>query len=405
MILNPRQVHLMRLGMPVIPANGGGGGTTTTNTKADPWSGQQPYLTNVFQGAQNTYDQYAGNPSASVAGFTPMQTQAMGLTQGIANGTNFGNSAGVNNAAGNYTTNLLNGGYLNANPANSTLSSIANGSQLNPNSNPYMQGMANAANTNIINAYQTATAPQTTSEFEGSGRYGSGAMTNAQNIAQQGLATQLANAQNNLFGSMYQQNQANQLAAAQQLGNNYNTAAQQQLQGSFNAPNLVNSVNSAATNLYNMGGNQQALNQSQINAPWQLLNNYSNLIQGQYGGSSSTTQPYYQNQAAGGLGGAMGGAAMGSMFGPWGTGIGAVAGGLLGAFSDRRLKRDIEDTGARLPNGLPVYSYRYAWDDPETLRLGVMADEVRHVRPDAVHVHPSGFDTVDYEALGVAHAG
>lgn len=350
------------------------GGSTTSNTVATPWTGQQPYLSSVFSGAQNTYDQYAGNPSASVAGFTPMQQQAMGITQGVANGTNFGNASGINNAAGSFNTNLLSGDYLNSNPANSTLSglagnsagtnalsgiagngagsnslsSFANGSMLN---NPYMQGMANAANTNIINAYQTATAPQTTSEFEGSGRYGSGAMTNAQNMAQQGLATQLANAQNNLYGSMYQTNMGNQLSAAQsqasnqlgaagtlgqqqlgaagQLGTNYNTGVGQMVSGLYGAPNTVNSINSAATNLYNMGGNQQALTQSQINAPWQLLNDYSNLIQGQYGGNTSTTTPYYTNTLAGGMGGALGGAALAGSMGVNPL-YGAAAGGLMG---------------------------------------------------------------------------
>lgn len=405
MIRNPQQVHLLRLGLPVIPANGGGGsGSTTSNSVSTPWTGQQPYLSSVFGGAQNTYNQYAGNPASSVAGFTPMQQQAMGNTQQVANGTNFGNAASLNNNASSYTNNLVNGQYLNANPANAALSGIANGSQLNPASNPYMQGMANAANTNIINAYQTATAPQNTSEFEGAGRYGSGAMMNSQNMAQQGLATQLANAQNNLYGSMYQTNEGNQLNAAQQLGSNYNTAAQQQLQGSYNAPNMVNSVNAANSNLYNTGGNQQALTQSQINAPWQLLNNYSNLIQGQYGGNTSTTTPYYTNTAAGAMGGAMGGAALGSSLGgSYGEGAGALAGGLLGAYSDRRLKLDIESTDERLANGLPLYRYRYLWDEPNVRRTGVMSDEVRRIAPHAVSTDPCGFDMVNYEAIGGAH--
>lgn len=381
----------------------GGGGSTTSNSVSTPWTGQQPYLGNLFNQAQGAYYQYEPNASASVAGFTPMQQQAMQTTQNVANGTNFGNASGVNNAAGSFNTNLLNGNYLNSNPANSELASIAGGSQLNPNSNPYMQGMANAANTNIINAYQTATAPQNTSEFEGSGRYGSGAMMNSQNMAQQGLATQLANAQNNLYGGMYQTNEANQLGALGQQSNNYNTAAQQQLSGLYSAPNTVNSINSAGTNLYNMGGNQQALTQSQINAPFQLLNDYSNLIQGQYGGTTSTTQPYYTNQLAGGLGGAASGAAIGSMLGPWGTAGGAAIGGLMGAFSDRRLKRDIERIGTRLANGLPLYRYRYVWDDPQVSRIGVMADEVSGVAPWAVWRDPSGFDKVDYSAIGAAH--
>ncbi|CAM2142707.1 protein of unknown function [Pararobbsia alpina] len=405
MIRNPRQLHLMRLGLPAVPTNGGGGGNTTSNTVSTPWTGQQPYLTSVFNGAANTYNGMSANPSSSVAGFTPMQQQAMGDTQNVANGTNFGNAATLNNSASSYTNNLVNGAYLNSNPANSTLQSIASGSQLNPNSNPYMQGMANAANTNIINAYQTATAPQTSSQMEAAGRYGSGAAANAQNMNQQGLATQLANAQNNLYGSMYQTNEGNQLNAAGQLSNNYNTAAQQQLQGSYNAPNIVNSVNSGISNLYNMGGNQQALAQSQINAPWQLLNNYSNLIQGQYGGNTSTSTPYYTNNAAGALGGATMGATLGSSLSN-GSSYGGAAGALLGglaAYSDRRLKEDIEITDERLANGLPVYRYRYVWDAPHARRFGVMADDVRRVHPGAVTTDAIGFDMVDYAAIGGAH--
>lgn len=400
MIHNPQKLHLMRLGLPLVPANGGGGGQTTTTTKADPWSGQQPYLQNVFSGAQNAYNQYASNPSASVAGFTPMQQQAMNTTQNVANGTNFGFAPSLNNATANYTTNLENGAYLNSNPGNSAFSNFANGSMMN---NPYQTGALNAANDAITRSYQTATAPQTASAFEAAGRYGSGAYGNAVSQNQQDLATQLGNTDASMMSNLYQQNMGNMLSGAQGLSQNYNTAAQQQLAGSTNAPNVVNSINAAATNLYNMGGNQQALQQSQINAPWQLLNNYSNLIQGQYGGTSTATQPYYQNQGAGALGGAASGAAMGSMFGPWGTGIGAVAGGLMGAFSDRRLKADIVATGDILPIGLPLYRFRYVWEEPGTEHVGVMADEAREVAPHAVYRDLSGFDKVDYAAIGGDH--
>lgn len=401
MIRNPQQLHLMRLGLPVVPANGGGGGNTTSNTVATPWTGQQPYLSSVFSGAQNAYNNYAGNPSSSVAGFTPMQQQAMGITQGVANGTNFGAAAGVNNSAGNYTSNLLNGNYLNSNPGNAAFSQFANGSMMN---NPYMSQALGAANDAITRSYQTATAPQTASAFAGSGRYGSGAYNQAVSQNQQDLATQLGNTDASLMNSIYQQNMGNMLQGAAGLSNNYNTAAQQQLGGLSMSPNIVNSINGAATNLYNMGGNQQALQQQQINAPWQLLNNYSNLIQGQYGGNTSTTTPYYSNQLAGGLGGAMGGAALGSAIMPGiGTGIGAAAGGLLGLFSDRRLKTDIEKTGEHLGNGLPIYRYRYVWDAPGTSRVGVMADDARNVAPWAVWRDPSGFDKVDYAAIDADH--
>jgi hypothetical protein len=49
-------------------------------------------------------------------------------------------------------------------------------------------------------------------------------------------------------------------------------------------------------------------------------------------GTGTSTQPLYQNQTAGALGGALTGAQLGSMFGPIGTGIGAIGGGLLGYF-------------------------------------------------------------------------
>jgi hypothetical protein len=63
------------------------------------------------------------------------------------------------------------------------------------------------------------------------------------------------------------------------------------------------------------------------------------------------------------------------------------------AFSDRRLKRDVTKVG-NLSNGLPVYDFRYLWDD--VVHRGLMADEVAAVHPEAVVMHGSGFMMVDY---------
>lgn len=60
--------------------------------------------------------------------------------------------------------------------------------------------------------------------------------------------------------------------------------------------------------------------------------------------------------------------------------------------SDRRLKRDIHRIGA-FANGLPKYVYRYLWGDD--YHVGVMSDDVRKVRPDAV-MTIDGYDAVDY---------
>lgn len=65
--------------------------------------------------------------------------------------------------------------------------------------------------------------------------------------------------------------------------------------------------------------------------------------------------------------------------------------------SDRRLKRDIRDTGVRLLNGLKLYAYKYLWDDIE--RIGVMAQDVITVLPEAVVVAPSGHMAVRYDMV------
>ena len=67
------------------------------------------------------------------------------------------------------------------------------------------------------------------------------------------------------------------------------------------------------------------------------------------------------------------------------SGVGGFA-----AFSDRRLKKDIELVGN--VDGVNIYKWMYVWGQPGK---GVMADEV----PWAVIKHPSGYDMVDYERV------
>lgn len=78
------------------------------------------------------------------------------------------------------------------------------------------------------------------------------------------------------------------------------------------------------------------------------------------------------------------------------AGAGAGAGSVAAALSDRRLKRDVVKVG-ELASGLGLYLFRYLWSP--VLHLGVMAQEVLKVKPDAVIHLPSGFMAVDYGAL------
>lgn len=68
--------------------------------------------------------------------------------------------------------------------------------------------------------------------------------------------------------------------------------------------------------------------------------------------------------------------------------------------SDRRLKQDIVPLGMKLA-GVPVYAFRYI-NDLETPQIGVMADEVRPVHPDAV-TEIGGYDHVNYGLLRWRH--
>jgi outer membrane immunogenic protein len=68
-------------------------------------------------------------------------------------------------------------------------------------------------------------------------------------------------------------------------------------------------------------------------------------------------------------------------------------------FSDVRLKRDIVLVGRR-DDGLGLYSYRYLWSD--TVYVGVMAQEVALVHPDAiVRGELDDYLRVDYSRLGL----
>ena len=78
---------------------------------------------------------------------------------------------------------------------------------------------------------------------------------------------------------------------------------------------------------------------------------------------------------------------------------GALVGlSLLSAFSDERLKRDIVPIGEE--NGFNIYRFRYVWSDDEY--IGVMAQEVQRIRPDAVVVGSDGLLRVNYHKIGIA---
>jgi hypothetical protein len=135
-----------------------------------------------------------------------------------------------------------------------------------------------------------------------------------------------------------------------------------------------------------LGGDQRAVQQALQGAPLDVLERIAkmygglplNLLTGSTttGSSSGTSKTWDPMDTAGRV-------------------INA-AGTVATAFSDRRLKTDIERIGER-EDGLGVYLFRYLWSPVQ--HIGVMAQEVLKVKPEAVIHTPSGFMAVDYGAL------
>jgi hypothetical protein len=163
------------------------------------------------------------------------------------------------------------------------------------------------------------------------------------------------------------------LGANQNQFNQANTARNQAFQEAVTQRNQpLNEISAlmSGSQIANPGQQSSATPQAQVAGV-----DYSGLVNSNY-----------QSQLA------SSGGMMGGLFGLAGTLGGAAI--KSGAFSDERLKTYIQKVGT-LDNGLSVYSYRYVWGGPA--QIGVMAHEVADVRPEAVHMHDSGYLMVDYE--------
>lgn len=76
--------------------------------------------------------------------------------------------------------------------------------------------------------------------------------------------------------------------------------------------------------------------------------------------------------------------------------FGKMMGTVLAAFSDPRLKKNVMKLG-ELSNGLGVYRFRYL--DNSGPFIGVMADEVEKIQPEALGPVVDGYKTVNYELI------
>ena len=94
------------------------------------------------------------------------------------------------------------------------------------------------------------------------------------------------------------------------------------------APQLASADYADADRLLSVGGLRESQANRQLQDPWMQLQNYGRLISGNYGGTTTGQETYFQNPASRTLGLALGGASLANSMGydsGWGAGLGALA--------------------------------------------------------------------------------
>jgi hypothetical protein len=297
------------------------GGTTVVNNTA-PWTDQQPYLKTMMGKAQTLYDEGkimpAYYPDSMVAGRDVYTTQGEQMqAQRAVDGSP------LMTGANTVTSGFMSGDYINGSPGSATLTQMAGGGN-----NPYLDNMFEQASGKagaILDA-----------KFSQGGRYGSGAHENAYGDQMSSLATQI-------YGGAYEGDQARRLAAAGQLGTEYQAGRAQQLTATGMAPTLANQDYIDAAKLAEVGTGRENYQQSLIdqdvsrynydaNKETNALAKFNQFIQGNYGGASTQTNSGVRtNPLSSAMGGATSGAGLGYLLGGGsGAGYGAALGGILG---------------------------------------------------------------------------
>jgi len=299
-----------------------GGGSQDATTSGGPWKPQQPYLKGLFGSAQSQYQdytpQYFGYNGTS--GGTPTQTGSSQVSP--FNSQETGAISQIGQLGANGTPTL--------DSANSAVNQYANGSMLS-GSNPYFQSVTNQIQGSLTPGLMSAFSQGTTDN------------PNVAYAASQGLGN----------------------AVGQAASQNYETQSQNQLNAASMAPYMYNTQLGGANAALTAGqaSQTQAQNElsNQVNAynyyqqlPYNQINQYASLINGNYGTQSTQSVPQQS---------------------------------LLGSiFSDARLKENIKKVG-KLDNGLPVYSFNYIGEP--TTHIGLLAQQVQKVHPKAVSTYKS----------------
>jgi len=341
-------------------------------------------VTNV--GLNNQAQQTAYNQRASDVGLT-------NAAQGQAFGQNVTN-VGLNNQA--------QGQGFNQGMANATLSNQVNQQEYNQSLGEAQ--FANSANQQGYNqALQGAQFGNQAIQGDYDRSYSDATLANSLNQQQfnQGLATgNFANSTlANNFGMENTAAQTNNAAQQQSFDQQFKDIAYNDQQANQNQANEISAGS------YNNMNQQQAvaLALQQRNQPLNEMNSLLTGQQVQQPNFPGTTQaqmaqaPNYLDAANQSYSGQLD--SFGVQQAQKASNTQAAASAAMTAamfFSDKRLKKDITKLFT-LPNGINVYSYRFIGND--SLELGVLAQEVAEIMPEAVAADDKGFLKVNYNMV------
>lgn len=339
-------------------SGGGGGAPTSTTTTTQNFSPEEAAQRAAVQGeAQRVYQTTRGTigaspyPGASPVPFSPETMQAQGMLTNWATGT----GGQLAQGAGNYSNFLM-------------------GPAQYASSNPYLQSAMSAAVRPVTEAYTDpgGVLSRIRGNSINAGGYGTSTRQGiAEGIAGRGYLSAIGDITSKMANENYQ-NATNAGVAALSA-----------------APGTYNLGTEPAKGIAAVGTQKESLAQAQeqraaeerlwnLNSQWTPLQNYANIV---FGGSSpgtTSTAQGYQPQSN-------------SLLQTAGT-LATIASLFMG--SDRRIKKNIKALGKTVL-GLTLYSFEYLWGGK---RIGVMADEVEKVFPEAV-TELFGIKFVNYGAL------
>jgi hypothetical protein len=295
-----------------------------TVQKAEPWSGVQPYLSDVYGRAKAAADQtpttVPDGPLRAVENNNMLQANNAKLDLSQYMGGDWGKQS-----------------LMNAND-------VASGKYLQPGSNPTLQPAINAAIAPTLDYAKNFVLPQVSSSAWKSGAFaGTGHANAMQQAIQQSVTRPAAEAASKIAYDDYSKERQYQLQAPM-------LAAQAQQMA------LMPSQLVGEAGVVQQGWEQQAIDDAitryrmNIEAPWNAIKPYAGIIQNGNPGGVSTTDTVTQAAASGrgGLQGALSGALLGGgaaygaaklapeslgfLGGAGGIGTSALLGGLAGGF-------------------------------------------------------------------------